>query len=154
MTKRLTARERDVMLRVMTAANILVEEPAKLADRMRDRMPYFNRDVAMLRSKALKMIEAMTDTIPQEQKWQWYREVKGAAYTVGVSKPGNSNDKFGVWLPYTLINALIEGCKEQCVMCNLDKGQRKACKLKKTLDAIPNDVTDKLDGDCPYYAEF
>lgn len=39
-------------------------------------------------------------------------------------------------------------------MCNLDKGQRRACALKKALDAVPNDIPDKMDGDCPYYAQF
>ena len=153
-TKRMTASERDTMLRIVTALNILVEEPEKLKERMKD-VPYYNRDVGMLKAKALSMIGKLTDTVPKSQAWQWYREVKSVTYMVGV--PGVSsrnNDKFGVWLPNNIINALIDGCKEQCLMCNLDKGQRRACKLKKTLDAIPNDIPDKLDGDCPYYAQL
>jgi len=153
-TKRLSASERDTMLRIVTALNILVTEPEKLKERMKD-VPYYSRDVGMLRAKALSIIDKMTNTVPKEQMWQWYREVKSVTYTVGV--PGvssHNNDKYGVWLPNNLINALMDGCKEQCLMCNLDKGQRRACKLKKTLDAIPNDIQDKMDGDCPYYAEI
>lgn len=153
-TKRMSASERETMLRVVTAMNILITEPEQLKSRMKD-VPYYSRDVGMLRKKALTMIEKMTDTIPKEQMWQWYREVKSVSYTVGV--PGvtsRNNEKYGVWLPNNVINALLEGCKEQCLMCNLDKGQRRACALKKALDAVPNDVPDKMDGDCPYYAQF
>lgn len=153
-TKRMSASERDTMLRIVTALNILITEPEKLKGRMKD-VPYFNRDVGMMKQRALAIIDKMTDTIPQEQMWQWYREIKTVTYVVGV--PGASqhnNDKFGVWLPNNLINALMDGCKEQCLMCNLDKAQRRACRLKKTLDAIPNNVQDKMDGDCPYYAQI
>lgn len=153
-TKRMSASERETMLRVVTALNILITEPEQLKSRMKD-VPYYSRDVGMLRKKALTMIEKMTDTIPKEQMWQWYREVKSVSYTVGVSGvTSRNNEKYGVWLPNNVINALLEGCKEQCLMCNLDKGQRRACALKKALDAVPNDVPDKMDGDCPYYAQF
>ena len=154
-TKRMSASERDTMLRIVTALNILLTEPEKLKERMKD-VPYYSRDVGMLKKKALDIIDKMTDTIPQEQLWQWYREIKTVTYVVGI--PGaastHNNDKFGVWLPNNLINALMDGCKEQCLMCNLDRAQRRACKLKKTLDAIPNNVQDKMDGDCPYYAQL
>jgi hypothetical protein len=150
----MSASERETMLRVVTALNILITEPEQLKSRMKD-VPYYSRDVGMLRKKALTMIEKMTDTIPKEQMWQWYREVKSVSYTVGVSGvTSRNNEKYGVWLPNNVINALLEGCKEQCLMCNLDKGQRRACALKKALDAVPNDVPDKMDGDCPYYAQF
>jgi len=43
-TKRMTAGERDTMLRIVTALNILVEEPEKLKERMKN-VPYYNRDV-------------------------------------------------------------------------------------------------------------
>ena len=153
-TKRMSAGERDTMLRIVTALNILVTEPEKLKERMKD-MPYYSRDVGMLKAKALQIIGKMTDTIPQEQMWQWYREVKSVTYTVGIPRvSSHNNDNYGVWLPNNLINALMDGCKEQCLMCNLDRAQRRACRLKKTLDAIPNNVQDKADGDCPYYAEI
>ena len=119
-TKRMTAGERDTMLRIVTAMNILVEEPEKLKKRMKD-VPYFARDVGMLKKRALMMIEKMTDTIPKDQMWQWYREVKNTTYVVGVPGVANhNNDKYGVWLPYNIVNALMDGCKEQCLMCNLD----------------------------------
>ena len=94
-TKRMSASERETMLRVVTAMNILITEPEQLKARMKD-VPYYSRDVGMLRKKALTLIEKMTDTIPKEQMWQWYREVKSVTYTVGV--PGvtsRANEKYG-----------------------------------------------------------
>lgn len=152
--RRLTAGERDIMLRLVTALNILVSEPEKLKERMKG-VPYYNRDVGMLRTKALSIIVKMTDTVPKEQMMQWYREVKSVTYVVGVPNiASRNNDKFGVWLPNNIINALMDGCKERCLMCNLDRAQRRSCELKKTLDAIPNNIPDRIDGDCPYYAEI
>ena len=47
--------------------------------------------------------------------------------------------------------ALLAGCHDHCLMCHEDKAQRRACQLRRALDMIPNDTTDREDGDCPYY---
>ena len=153
--KRLSASERDSMLRLAAAMAILGTEPPKLEKRMEIAdLPYYKRDTAMIRSKIFKMIENLTLTIPAEQLMSWKKQVHSSTYNVGVTNPLKdlNNDKdYGIWLSYATVYDLIAGCHNTCLMCDLDKAQRRACPLKKAIDSIPNDTPDKPDGDCPYY---
>ena len=76
------------------------------------------------------------------------------SYTIGVKKPGPSTldeKNYGMWIPYEVLNALLAGCHDHCLMCPMDKAQRRSCELRKALTIIPNDSQERSDGDCPYY---
>ena len=153
-TKRLTASERESLVRMNVALEILTQEPASLADRS-SMIPGAKRDLAMMASKVTKLMEAYARTIPMEQLSTYMNSLKLASYVVGVKRPGGQyrEDKnYGLWLPNEVINGLLAGCHDHCMMCDMDKSERKCCSLRKTLDVIPNDVKRREDGDCPYYA--
>ena len=151
--KRLTASEREALLRLNVALDILTYEPERLRERSKS-VPYASRDLPMLAAKIRKLIEGYTATIPLEQLPSWKKNIKSVSYLVGVRKPGalrqNGTD-FGLWLPFDTINLLLESTHDKCMMCTLDKAQRRICRLKKVIDSIPNDIPDRDDGDCPYY---
>ena len=77
-----------------------------------------------------------------------------ASYYVGARRPaqGDKNEsEYGYWLSVKTIRVLLDGLHEKCMMCNLDKAERRACPLRKAIDSIPNDTPDREDGDCHYY---
>ena len=150
--KRLTASEREALVRLSVALEILIGEPKHLTARAA-LVPGAKRDMAMMASRIRKLMEGFTATIPPEQLLIYRRALQMASYTVGVRRPGEPRDEkdYGIWLPWEVMNVLLQGCHDHCMMCDLDKGQRRACPLKKALDTIPNDQPDRSDGDCPYY---
>lgn len=152
-TKRLTASERESLVRLNVALEILTNEPAGLAQRSA-LIPGAKRDLAMMKTKIGKLMGEYVLTIPPDQYKTYINSLKMASYTIGVKRPGaqqRDDRNYGLWLPNEVINGLLEGCHDHCMMCSLDRGQRKCCQFRKTLDAIPNDVEQREDGDCPYY---
>lgn len=153
-TKRLTASKREAMMRLAAAMQILMCDMEHLKARAA-LVPYAARDFGCMKKKAEALLAAFTDTIPTEQLMSYHRSLKMMSFSVGIRNPGplQQNDRnFGLWLPYAVINALLDGCHDHCLMCNLDRAQRNACPLRKALTTIPNDVTEREDGDCPYFA--
>ena len=152
-TKRLTASERESLLRLNVAVDILAKEPEKIAVRAR-MIPYARRDLAMMRAKITKLLRQFLDTIPEQQKWSYVRSLDTASYVVGAKRPaGDIQDRknYGTWISFADLNMLLAGCHDHCLMCPSDKAQRRACKLRKVLETVPNDTEDREDGDCPYY---
>jgi len=152
-TKRLTATERESLVRMNVALEILSVEPDNLARRS-SLIPGAKRDLAMMRTKIGNLMFKFVHTIPPEQYKTYINSLKMASYTIGVRRPGGSprDDKScGLWLPKEVINGLVDGCHEHCMMCTMDRAERNACSFRKTLDAVPNDAPQREDGDCPYY---
>ena len=152
-TKRLTASERESLVRLNVALEILTKEPAELAQRSA-LIPGAKRDLAMMSAKIRKLMDGYAHTIPSEQLRTYANSLKMVSYVIGAKRPGGQgrDDKnYGMWLPYEVINKLLDGCHDHCMMCGLDKTDRKRCPLRKALDTIPNDVERSEDGDCPYY---
>lgn len=153
-TKRLTASERDALMRLNIAFEIMsldVLEP--LSERMK-LIPGAKRDLAMMRARITKILDAVPETIPPEQKKTYVNNLKMLSYTIGVKAPGvlgRDEKNYGMWIPWEVLNALLAGCHDHCLMCPMDKAQRRACELRKALTTIPNDSQERSDGDCPYY---
>ena len=150
---RLTASDREALIRLNVAFEILDAEGENLRKRF-GAVKYGRRDLAMLKAVIHRLMEAVIDTIPDEQMMTYVRSIRMASYTVGIKSPGklerNERD-YGMWIPYEVINALLVGCHDHCMMCPSDKAQRRACALRKALETIPNDAEDRDDGDCPFY---
>lgn len=154
-TRRLTASEKEALLRMNVALQILNHEPERLKDRI-GLIPGGKRDTAMMSAKITRLLEMFRDTIPPEQLPIYERALRMSQYWVGVRKPGNSagtrdDREFGMWISYDVLNTLLSGLRDHCDLCNLEKAQRKSCPLKKALDIIPNDVKEREDGDCQYF---
>lgn len=152
-TKRLTASEREALLRMNVAAEILMMDIHELDQRAK-LVPYARRDLAMLSAVAKRLLGDFAATIPPEQTRTYMNALSMVSYVVGVKKPGamtRDERNYGTWLPWDVLNALLVGCHDHCMMCALDKAQRRACPLMKALETIPNDSKDREDGDCPYY---
>ena len=155
-TKRLTATEKEALLHMNVALEILIHEPEQLKNRV-SLVPGAKRDLAMIATKIRKLMEGFRDTIPPAQIPIYERALRMSQFWVGARRPGDkegSRDdaEFGMWISYEVLDVLLNGCHDSCLMCNLDKAARRACKLKKAIDIIPNDIPQRDDGDCPYYA--
>lgn len=151
--KRLTASEKEALVRLNVALEILTTEPEHLAQRAA-LIPGAKRDMAMMAAKIFKLLGGFADTIPADQLLPYRRALMGTSYMIGMKKPGVEpldEKNYGMWLPYEVLNALIAGCHDHCMMCNLDKVGRKQCPLRKALDTIPNDSEPLPDGDCQFY---
>lgn len=150
---RLTASDREALVRLNIAYEILETEGEHLDRRMRA-IPGGKRDIGMMKAKITKIMEKVIDTIPDDQLRTYVRSLEMASYSVGVKKPGtmgrNMKD-YGMWLSFDVINALLAGCHDHCMMCPSDKAERRACKLRRALETIPNDAPERDDGDCAFY---
>ena len=152
-TRRLTASERESLLRLNVAMEIMILDLKQLEQRAK-LVPYARRDMAMMAAVANRLLRGFAATIPVEQAMTYRRALEMVSYTIGVKKPGPSSrdeKNYGMWIPWEVLNALLAGCHDHCLMCPMDKAQRRACKLRKALEVIPNDTEDREDGDCPYY---
>jgi hypothetical protein len=108
----------------------------------------------MMGKRITTIIEAVPATIPTEQLKTYLNNLKMVSYTIGVKRPGvmgRDEKNYGMWLPFEVLNALLAGCHDHCLMCPADKTERRKCPLRKALDTIPNDTEEREDGDCPYY---
>lgn len=152
--RRLTASERESLLRLNVALEILTMEREGLRTRAA-MIPGAKRDMAMMAARILKLMKDFAATIPDDQLLTYKRSLEMASYTVGIKRPGNGERRdeknYGLWLPFEIINALLVGCHDHCMMCPADKAQRRACRLRKALETIPNDAPTREDGDCPFY---
>lgn len=152
-TKRLTASEREALLRLNVAMEIIILD-LKCLDQRSKLVPYARRDLAMMARRAENLLRGFAATIPEAQLMTYRRALEMVSYVVGVKRPGQAvrdEKNFGMWLPYEIINALLAGCHDHCLMCPADKAERRACGLRKALETIPNDAEDREDGDCPFY---
>lgn len=150
---RLTASDRESLIRLNVAYEIMETEGGQLDRRLRV-INGGKRDYGLIKSRINKLMEGIVDTIPDDQLKTYINSLKMASYTIGIKKPGTMgrNEKdYGMWLSYEVINSLLSGCHDHCMMCPSDKAERRACKLRKALATIPNDAPDRNDGDCPFY---
>lgn len=153
-TKRLTASEREALLRMDVAMEILILDAKETLKERAKMVPYGRRDMAMLAAVARRLLEGFSQTIPPEQKRTYMNALSMVSYTIGVKKPGPSSrdeKNYGMWISWETLNALLAGCHDHCLMCPMDKAQRRSCELRKALTIIPNDSQERSDGDCPYY---
>ena len=151
--KRMTATEKDALVRLNIALEVLTKEPENLRERAA-LIPGAKRDMAMMAVKIGKLLDAFAETVPQEQLRTYLNALLMADYVIGVKRPGphGRDDKtYGMWLPNEVIGALLEGCKDHCLMCPAQLDARKRCRLRKALDMCPSDVPQRDDGDCPYF---
>lgn len=152
-TKRLTASEREALLRMNVAAEILALDIHEL-DRRAKLVPWARRDLAMLSAVARRLIDGFAATIPPEQMRSYLNALDMVGYKIGVKTPGKldrDEKNYGMWIPYEVLNALLAGCHDHCLMCHEDLAKRRACGLRKALETIPNDTDEREDGDCPFY---
>lgn len=155
-TKRLTASERDALLRMNVAAEILIEDIREL-DARAALVPFARRDMAMLAAVARRLLKGFGATIPEGQIRTYWNALNMTSYVVGIKKPGamtGDEKNFGLWVPFEALNLMMAACHDHCLMCPGDKGQRRACPLRRALDMIPNDTEEREDGDCPYYTQI
>lgn len=150
-TKRMTASEREALIRLAVVADILDEARAGLEQRS-GMIPGARRDIAMMRTKSERLLERFEATIPPEQVDIYRRNINMCGYSVGVKSPYNrvQRDIYGMWLSFDVIRTLVAGLHDMCQLCDMDRAERRACPLRKALDTIPNDCPGNGD-DCPYY---
>jgi len=152
-TKRLTASEREALVRMSVALEILWEAPAALRARSK-LVKNATRDLAMMRSVIFKLMGKFAATIPEDQQRSYRITLDNMSYTVGMKRPAKQTrdeKNYGMWIPYEILRALLAGCEDHCLMCPDDVAKRRACKLRRAMEAIPNDAPPRDDGECPFY---
>lgn len=151
--KRLTATEREALMRVNLALRFLQTEPADLTRRtamVRRGSWYLGVGRGMLE----RYLQAVYRTIPPEQLRILERSIMETTITVGVrcqaTRDRNRGTEYGVIVPIDTLNLLFTACMDHCLTCTGSPEEQRRCQLRKALDAIPNDVKDREDGGCPY----
>ena len=153
--KRITATEREALMRINLALSILMNH----RDEMAKRTAMIPRG-AFYWASAQKMLEKYTEgcyrTIPAEQLMVLRRSIQEMTCHVGVRCPATmrvaKDTDWGVIVPLRVINTLFSACTDHCVTCLKTGEDQRRCELKKALDAVPNDAEDRKDGLCPYGA--
>lgn len=117
-TKRMTASEREALMRLNVAFEIMVLDVMDpLAERMK-MIPGARRDLAMMSKRITKIIEAVPGTIPDNQLRTYLNNLKMVSYTVGVRSPGKlqrDEKNYGMWLSFETLTALLAGCHDHCL---------------------------------------
>ena len=152
-TKRMTAGERESLMRVNLAMSLLLSEADSLKRRNK-LIRYGNQMLAAARGLVSRYVSDCYRTIPLEQLKTIQRSIADTTYTVGVrcqaTRDRNRDREYGVVVPIGALNAIFAACGEHCLMCMGSTDEQNRCPLRKALDAIPNDVQDRADGRCPY----
>lgn len=151
--KRMTATERDQIIHLTVASDIMESIHQSLRDRAA-MVPRGRSRIGIARWAIQSLMADILDTIPTDQLQALKRNMAMNTFTVGVKRPPGQRMQekdYGIWISFQELIELLEGCHDHCMMCAMDKAQRRACPLRKALDVIPNDVKDRDDGDCPYY---
>lgn len=152
---RITASEREALMRINLGLSFLLEEPEQLKRRTKlTRRGAFWLGAA--RSALERYMNEVYMTIPPEQLQMIRRSVMETSYTVGIrcraTADANRFENYGMIVPFDVIGTLLDACKDHCLTCMGDTEAQKKCKLRKALDILPNDTEDKDDGTCPYRA--
>ena len=155
--KRMTATERDVIMGLTVADQIITNARTQLRDDRYKMIAGMKRDLAMMEKKLDRILEEFLKTIPTEQILTYRRTLFDSSYTLGVTCRATSNneqkrkDEYGMYLTFAQIEGLLDGAREKCKFCLLEGEDLKRCPLRKTLDQIPNDAPESDGTDCPYY---
>ena len=150
---RITASEREALMRINLGLNFLLEEP----ERLKRRTKLVRRGAFWLgaaRSALERYMHGVYRTIPTEQLQIIRRSIMETGYTVGIkcraTADANRFSEWGVIVPIEVINTMFNACTDHCLTCMGDTEAQKKCKLRKALDILPNDTEERNDGTCPY----
>lgn len=147
--KRLYASERETMIQLQVATQIIeeakqhlttriamIDDMDKRFDKMRDDIEQINMD--------------LIDTIPVDSLKTLMHNMKSAGYVTGVRKPGRRDDDFGIWLSFADLNTILYHLQDHCMMCYGDLQAERSCPLRKVFDTIGVDHEHGADGSCGY----
>lgn len=149
---RMTASEREGIMRLGMITSVVQEIEPNFQKRAQI-MPGFMKRLHTMQTLSMSAVNQFKETLPEEQYATYNNNLKLCKYRIGAMKGTGGRDdvNFGIWLPMGVINGLLEAVRTHCDLCNLDTAERRACRLRKTLDNIPNDIRERDNGDCPYF---
>lgn len=151
--KRLTATEREALMRINLALSICMNHRNELARRT-GLIPRGAFYLASAQKMLERYVEECYRTIPAEQLMILQRSIREMTCYVGVRCPAtmnaNTGRDWGVIVPLNVINTLFAACTDHCLTCVRTGEDQRRCELKKALDLVPNDAKDRKDGSCPY----
>lgn len=153
MTKDRLNRDEQTGLLNIAAIVSLAKSPAMNAIRPYVKMLYGgNRDLACIETKAWSIFERLLKVIPQKALLSLQPTIKALQIKIGVPTVGSNYDKeFGMVVSYEDLSAIVEGCQDKCMMCDLPDAKLKDCPLRKAFSHLPTqDEPDPLGGGCGY----
>ena len=153
--KRLTATEREWLVRMAIAEQIMdgVEPRVKTRIKMVHRGQLFINSARGLLKRFLRDVEA---TLNDSDRRVLARSFTDTSYTIGIRCTATKGNKtkldndYCIVVPIHAIHEPLDACHEHCITCFGSADEAKGCRLRKALDAIPNDTEDRDDGECPY----
>lgn len=152
-TRRLTASEREALVRMSVALEILHKETDTLRERTK-LIPRAGFQLMGMRTALFNLMAKFAATIPDDQRRSYSITLDNTSYTIGMKCPtklGRDEKQYGMWIPFETLRALLAGCEDHCLMCPDDVAKRRACKLRRAMEAIPNDAPPRDDGEYPFY---
>lgn len=149
--KRMTGAEREAIIRLMAAADILLKQRADLAERAK-LVPGGPRDYGLIAAKTQSLYAQMLLTVPDDQLKTMLRNIPHLAYTVGTRRfaRGDRDAEYGMWLSFEALAPISEVLHEHCMLCTKDTQEQRQCPLAKALDTLPSEKDDTQPG-CGYF---
>lgn len=151
----MSSRERDLFLQFAGAVSQIWDLlGADYFYRRADLIPYYKRDAAMLRKRAMKLFKDMCETIPNKQRNPLARDIESAkVFTVVRPVDKHVWDEDGRFVAKDDLKELADAAQEKCRMCTGMGEEYYKCKLRGAFDALPTCETstdDERGGKCPY----
>ncbi|MBO7669712.1 MAG: hypothetical protein J6S60_03895 [Oscillospiraceae bacterium] len=149
--RRLYATEYDGLMQLALIGNMLLKSEERLANRLKG-IKRGRFHMACARAHALKMYDAVLDTVPVAQLKQLKHNLDSASWYVGVKRPGETKKRdYGVWISIDALEVIEECLHDHCQFCPIDiEGQRR-CALRRVLDTeLTNNAEERPGGACPY----
>ena len=151
--KRLCATEREALMNMSLAMDIMLRAKDLLPERMK-MIEYGARDLGAITNGLTRLRRKILRTVPDCQIETLQRNLKACSYTIGVRRPGKEQahnyKDFGCWVSWDFINEMLLGLHDHCLMCGLNAAEQRACPLAKALDSIPSDIPDAPGDGCRY----
>ena len=152
---RMTATEREWPVRMAIAEQIMdgVEPKVKKRIDMIERGQFMMNGARGLLKRFLRDVEA---TLNDSDRRVLARAFTDTSYTIEIRCQATKGNKakldndYCVVTPIWAIHELLDACGEHCITCFGSADEAKGCRLRKALDAIPNDTEDREDGGCQY----
>ena len=151
--ERLRGNERQGILEILTAYQIVKEAEGKVDKRIgKIKRGRWRAHVALAMLDTLS--NELVRTVPVDQLVNLKHDMEHATFKIGMYRPLDTRNEFGIWLSYADAETLFNGLNDHCLVCDLDRAGQAKCRIRKMMNSIPNEAVDIRDNgqSCPYYS--
>lgn len=147
-SRRVSGTERAQLLRYAAAITVLEE---KELDKFFGELKNGKRDLALIRKVGWTLFERAVSAMPIDQVKQLKAHLGSVRITVGITQLSikDFDERYGQFLTFSALESLADGCRDHCMMCQLDKHEAKRCPVRAALDELTVERVEDA-ATCPY----